>query len=82
MIIDDTCSKFHMSLHLYFTCSFMRISRAFWVVVFLDLDLQKMAYFYNSRCDCGHAFCDHHTVIVDHELQVPVLNINKYIANG
>ena len=62
-LISFTSSVFHVFIHAYFTC--------IWVVIFLDLELQKWPDFFISRCGRGSVFFDRDRVIVDRELQGP-----------
>ena len=61
--------NFYMSPHLYFTCSFMRISRAFGLQFFLILNCRKWRISAIRDAALVVFFCDRDHVIVDRELQ-------------
>ena len=74
MIIDDAYSRFHMSFHLYFTCFFMPISRAFGSLFFLILICRKWPVLAFRDAAVVVFACDRDRVIVDRKLQGPDRN--------
>ena len=62
-LVSFTSSVFHVFIHAYFTC--------IWVVIFLDLELQKWPVSAFRDAAVVLFFFDHDRVIVDRELQGP-----------